>query len=238
MLTKPKFWSHVDLMTRTVRQRASVRASRSRWTGFLFPPLQVKALGCDGSTSLASWLDGLGLHEYLPNFLSSGYRTLECVKNLWELEIINVRRRLSLFCSAEYFAAPRWWVRSRHLGWLALMEKKMPSLRHFHRAFDCRNHKEVLDDGGICIKLKQKHLSVINRYLADKIIDIHSGKTMTGRWIIGVIFVEMIPICHYLELQRKNGFLLVYSLISRIIKRNRNIFSATKLTFLWSLIIF
>ncbi|XP_029006198.1 ankyrin repeat and SAM domain-containing protein 1A isoform X3 [Betta splendens] len=51
---------------------------------------KVKALGCDGSTSLASWLDGLGLHEYLPNFLSSGYRTLECVKNLWELEIINV----------------------------------------------------------------------------------------------------------------------------------------------------
>ncbi|KAI3369818.1 hypothetical protein L3Q82_024642 [Scortum barcoo] len=51
---------------------------------------KVKALGCDGSTSLASWLDGLGLHEYLPNFLSSGYRTLECVKNLWELEIVNI----------------------------------------------------------------------------------------------------------------------------------------------------
>ncbi|XP_037345655.2 ankyrin repeat and SAM domain-containing protein 1A isoform X3 [Pungitius pungitius] len=54
---------------------------------------KVKALGCDGSTSLVSWLDGLGLHEYLPNFLSSGYRTLECVKNLWELEIINVRSK-------------------------------------------------------------------------------------------------------------------------------------------------
>ncbi|KAG7271748.1 hypothetical protein CRUP_008430 [Coryphaenoides rupestris] len=46
-----------------------------------------KHLNC--STSLATWLDGLGLHEYLPNFLSSGYRTLDCVKNLWELEIIN-----------------------------------------------------------------------------------------------------------------------------------------------------
>ncbi|KAM9408163.1 ankyrin repeat and SAM domain-containing protein 1A [Pholidichthys leucotaenia] len=51
---------------------------------------KVKALGCDGSTSLASWLDGLGLHEYLPNFLTNGYRTLECVKNLWELELVNV----------------------------------------------------------------------------------------------------------------------------------------------------
>ncbi|XP_067227986.1 ankyrin repeat and SAM domain-containing protein 1A-like isoform X6 [Chanodichthys erythropterus] len=51
---------------------------------------KVKALGCDGSTSLAAWLDVLGLQEYLHNFLSSGYRTLECVKNLWELEIVNV----------------------------------------------------------------------------------------------------------------------------------------------------
>ncbi|KAK7916420.1 hypothetical protein WMY93_012181 [Mugilogobius chulae] len=51
---------------------------------------KVKALGCDGNSSLASWLDSLGLHEYLPNFLTTGYRTLECVKNLWELEIVNV----------------------------------------------------------------------------------------------------------------------------------------------------
>ncbi|KAG9335766.1 hypothetical protein JZ751_003677, partial [Albula glossodonta] len=51
---------------------------------------KVKALGCDGSTSLSSWLDTLGLQEYLHNFLSSGYRSLDCVKNLWELEIVNV----------------------------------------------------------------------------------------------------------------------------------------------------
>ncbi|KAJ7998669.1 hypothetical protein DPEC_G00207280 [Dallia pectoralis] len=51
---------------------------------------KVKALGGDGSTSLPTWLDVLGLQEYLPNFLSSGYRTLDCVKNLWELEIVNV----------------------------------------------------------------------------------------------------------------------------------------------------
>lgn len=85
-----------------------VRTSQSYWTGFLymsFPSMQVKALGCDGSTSLASWLDCLGLHEYLPNFLSSGYRTLECVKNLWELEIINVRHHLLLFYSVGYCGA-------------------------------------------------------------------------------------------------------------------------------------
>uniref|UniRef100_A0A7N8Y7I6 Ankyrin repeat and sterile alpha motif domain containing 1A n=1 Tax=Mastacembelus armatus TaxID=205130 RepID=A0A7N8Y7I6_9TELE len=51
---------------------------------------KVKALGCDGSSSLSSWLENLGLHEYLHSFLASGYRTLDCVKNLWELEIVNV----------------------------------------------------------------------------------------------------------------------------------------------------
>lgn len=61
--------------------------SISEWWTLL---LQVKALGCDGSSSLSSWLENLGLHEYLHNFLTSGYRTLDCVKNLWELEIVNV----------------------------------------------------------------------------------------------------------------------------------------------------
>ncbi|XP_070963800.1 ankyrin repeat and SAM domain-containing protein 1A-like isoform X1 [Oncorhynchus clarkii lewisi] len=51
---------------------------------------KVKALGCDGSSSLSSWLDLLGLQEYQDSFLSSGYRSLDCVKNLWELEIVNV----------------------------------------------------------------------------------------------------------------------------------------------------
>ncbi|XP_077597033.1 ankyrin repeat and SAM domain-containing protein 1A isoform X2 [Stigmatopora nigra] len=51
---------------------------------------KVKALGSDGSNSLSSWLESLGLNEYLHNFLSSGYCSLDCVKNLWELEIVNV----------------------------------------------------------------------------------------------------------------------------------------------------
>ncbi|XP_077405349.1 ankyrin repeat and SAM domain-containing protein 1A isoform X4 [Vanacampus margaritifer] len=51
---------------------------------------KVKALGCDGSNSLSSWLENLGLNEYLHNFLASGYRSLDCIRNLWELEIVNV----------------------------------------------------------------------------------------------------------------------------------------------------
>ncbi|XP_058265286.1 ankyrin repeat and SAM domain-containing protein 1A isoform X8 [Hemibagrus wyckioides] len=49
-----------------------------------------KVKGCEGSVPLSSWLDSLGLSEYLHSFLQSGYNTLEAVRNLWELEIVNV----------------------------------------------------------------------------------------------------------------------------------------------------
>ncbi|XP_067383881.1 ankyrin repeat and SAM domain-containing protein 1A-like isoform X4 [Channa argus] len=51
---------------------------------------KVKGLGCDGSSSLSSWLENLGLNGYLQNFLANGYCSLDCVKNLWDLEIVNV----------------------------------------------------------------------------------------------------------------------------------------------------
>ncbi|XP_029011931.1 ankyrin repeat and SAM domain-containing protein 1A-like isoform X3 [Betta splendens] len=51
---------------------------------------KVKGLGCDGSSSLSSWLENLGLGEYLQNFLANGYCSLDCVKNLWEMEMVNV----------------------------------------------------------------------------------------------------------------------------------------------------
>lgn len=54
--------------------------------------LQVKALGCDGNSppSVPSWLDSLGLQDYVHSFLSSGYSSIDTVKNLWELELVNV----------------------------------------------------------------------------------------------------------------------------------------------------
>lgn len=88
-----QFWS-TDLLT--LRKLVGLYFKLLSGDSCMSPALlQVKALGCDGSTSLASWLDSLGLHEYLPNFLSNGYRTLECVKNLWELELVNVRTAFS-----------------------------------------------------------------------------------------------------------------------------------------------
>ncbi|XP_045861686.1 ankyrin repeat and SAM domain-containing protein 1A isoform X8 [Meles meles] len=53
---------------------------------------KVKALGCDGSSppSVPSWLDSLGLQDYVHSFLSSGYSSIDTVKNLWELELVNV----------------------------------------------------------------------------------------------------------------------------------------------------
>ncbi|XP_006860449.1 PREDICTED: ankyrin repeat and SAM domain-containing protein 1A isoform X2 [Chrysochloris asiatica] len=53
---------------------------------------KVKALGYDGNSppSMPSWLDSLGLQDYVHSFLSSGYSSLDTVKNLWELELVNV----------------------------------------------------------------------------------------------------------------------------------------------------
>uniref|UniRef100_A0A8B9HAS9 Ankyrin repeat and sterile alpha motif domain containing 1Ab n=1 Tax=Astyanax mexicanus TaxID=7994 RepID=A0A8B9HAS9_ASTMX len=92
---------------------------------------KVKALGCDGSTSLASWLEILGLGEYLHNFLSSGYRTLECVKNLWELEIVNVlkigplghrKRIIASIAERPYEEAPS---KSKSLSQLKVMDMQI-----------------------------------------------------------------------------------------------------------------
>ncbi|XP_032958695.1 ankyrin repeat and SAM domain-containing protein 1A isoform X2 [Rhinolophus ferrumequinum] len=53
---------------------------------------KVKALGYDGNSppSVPSWLDSLGLQDYVHSFLSSGYSSIDTVKNLWELELVNV----------------------------------------------------------------------------------------------------------------------------------------------------
>ncbi|XP_075835796.1 ankyrin repeat and SAM domain-containing protein 1A isoform X5 [Microtus pennsylvanicus] len=53
---------------------------------------KVKALGYDGVSppSVPSWLDSLGLQDYIHSFLSSGYSSIDTVKNLWELELVNV----------------------------------------------------------------------------------------------------------------------------------------------------
>ncbi|KFP05205.1 Ankyrin repeat and sterile alpha motif domain-containing protein 1B, partial [Calypte anna] len=52
---------------------------------------KLKPLGCDGNTqpSVPAWLDSLGLQDYIQSFLSSGYSSIDTVKNLWELEIVN-----------------------------------------------------------------------------------------------------------------------------------------------------
>ena len=56
----------------------------------------MKALGYDGNSppSVPSWLDSLGLQDYVHSFLSSGYSSIDTVKNLWELELVNVSTAL------------------------------------------------------------------------------------------------------------------------------------------------
>ncbi|KAI1230963.1 hypothetical protein IHE44_0008399 [Lamprotornis superbus] len=64
---------------------------------------KLKPLGCDGNSqpSVPAWLDSLGLQDYIQSFLSSGYSSIDTVKNLWELEIVNVSVTPLLPCSLE-----------------------------------------------------------------------------------------------------------------------------------------
>lgn len=71
----------------------------------------MKALGYDGNSppSVPSWLDSLGLQDYVHSFLSSGYSSIDAVKNLWELELVNV---------STVLLRPGWSVLSHECPWL------------------------------------------------------------------------------------------------------------------------
>lgn len=53
---------------------------------------QVKVIGYDTNspTSVADWLDSLELNDYIKTFLANGYTSMDLVKKLWEIELINV----------------------------------------------------------------------------------------------------------------------------------------------------
>ncbi|XP_069764464.1 ankyrin repeat and sterile alpha motif domain-containing protein 1B isoform X1 [Narcine bancroftii] len=53
---------------------------------------RVKIIGYDTNspTSVADWLDSLELNDYIKTFLANGYTSMDLVKKLWEIELINV----------------------------------------------------------------------------------------------------------------------------------------------------
>uniref|UniRef100_A0A7M4G036 Ankyrin repeat and sterile alpha motif domain containing 1A n=1 Tax=Crocodylus porosus TaxID=8502 RepID=A0A7M4G036_CROPO len=69
---------------------------------------KVKPLGCDGNSqpSVPAWLDSLGLQDYIQSFLSSGYSSIDTVKNLWELELVNVSLTFPLCVLLNLFRVP------------------------------------------------------------------------------------------------------------------------------------
>lgn len=54
--------------------------------------LKVRPVGYDGNnpTSVAEWLESLELGDYTKSFLINGYTSMELVKKIWEIELINV----------------------------------------------------------------------------------------------------------------------------------------------------
>lgn len=55
---------------------------------------QVRPVGYDGNnpTSVAEWLESLELGDYTKSFLVNGYTSMELVKKIWEIELVNVSR--------------------------------------------------------------------------------------------------------------------------------------------------
>lgn len=53
---------------------------------------KVRPVGYDGNnpTSVAEWLESLELGDYTKSFLVNGYTSMELVKKIWEIELINV----------------------------------------------------------------------------------------------------------------------------------------------------
>ncbi|KAK9525759.1 hypothetical protein VZT92_016441 [Zoarces viviparus] len=53
---------------------------------------RIRPVGYDGNnpTSVAEWLESLELGDYTKTFLINGYTSMELVKKIWEIELINV----------------------------------------------------------------------------------------------------------------------------------------------------
>ncbi|KAM6306984.1 LOW QUALITY PROTEIN: ankyrin repeat and sterile alpha motif domain-containing protein 1B-like [Podargus strigoides] len=53
---------------------------------------KIKQIGHDGynPTSVAEWLDSIELGDYTKSFLINGYTSMDLVKKIWEIELINV----------------------------------------------------------------------------------------------------------------------------------------------------
>ncbi|XP_010071554.1 PREDICTED: ankyrin repeat and sterile alpha motif domain-containing protein 1B-like, partial [Pterocles gutturalis] len=52
---------------------------------------KMKQIGHDGynPTSVAEWLDSIELGDYTKSFLINGYTSMDLVKKIWEIELIN-----------------------------------------------------------------------------------------------------------------------------------------------------
>ncbi len=70
---------------------------------------KVRPIGYDGNnpTSVAEWLESLELGDYTKSFLINGYTSMELVKKIWEIELINVSPAYLTSCLLKFW---RTWV--------------------------------------------------------------------------------------------------------------------------------
>ncbi|XP_069827549.1 ankyrin repeat and SAM domain-containing protein 1A isoform X2 [Dendropsophus ebraccatus] len=87
--------------------------------------------------SVAAWLRTLSLQQYASSFLSSGYTSMETLRNLWELEIVNVlkvnllghrKRILASLAERQYEDPPQKPPRFSQLRCHDVLPRSMPSI--------------------------------------------------------------------------------------------------------------
>ncbi|XP_028652850.2 ankyrin repeat and SAM domain-containing protein 1A-like isoform X4 [Erpetoichthys calabaricus] len=131
---------------------------------------KVKALGCEANPSLATWLDSLGLQEYLHNFLASGYHSIDSVKNLWELEIVNVlnitllghrKRIIASLAERSYEEPPVKPPRLSQIRCQDLISQTSSPLSH--ESYTARSMDLLLPQGESVKRIAEHHQNTVHR---------------------------------------------------------------------------
>lgn len=87
--SRAEIWGNIFSLWKKCRRVIS--SWKYRTFSFLSVP-KVRPVGYDGNnpTSVAEWLESLELGDYTKSFLINGYTSMELVKKIWEIELINV----------------------------------------------------------------------------------------------------------------------------------------------------
>ncbi|XP_069612710.1 ankyrin repeat and SAM domain-containing protein 1A isoform X4 [Ranitomeya imitator] len=123
--------------------------------------------------SVAAWLQTLSLQQYASSFLSSGYTSMETLRNLWELEIVNVlkvnllgHRKRILASLAERTCEDPPQKPPRYSRFHDVLPRSMPSIpseEHDIRLESARNRSESRERHKVPTSVKEEETKLTLR---------------------------------------------------------------------------